>query len=149
RDSPRPPRVKGAQLETLTPPPGSEDAGDGAAGPSSSPPSTPGGEPRAGRSEPGGVWFGAVLAVVALVFAAVALVMGDGGSSGDPSADGGAGSATIELSEFALTPASVSVAAGGSLEVTNVGAVVHNLSIDGTDVATTDLAGGDSETLDL
>ena len=57
--------------------------------------------------------------------------------------------ATVELSEFALTPASVSVAAGGSLEVVNGGTVPHNLSITGADIATSDLAGGESETLDL
>jgi FtsP/CotA-like multicopper oxidase with cupredoxin domain len=140
-------------VETLTPPSNRDDAGardgrDGGAGGASPP--TPRTARASGPGESGGVWFGAVLAVVALVFAVVALVMGGGGdSSGDTSADGGAGSATVELSEFALTPASVSVAAGGSLEVVNAGTVPHNLSIDGTDIATSDLAGGDSETLDL
>jgi FtsP/CotA-like multicopper oxidase with cupredoxin domain len=43
----------------------------------------------------------------------------------------------------------VSAAVGGSLEVVNAGTVPHNLSISGTDIATSDLAGGDSETLDL
>jgi FtsP/CotA-like multicopper oxidase with cupredoxin domain len=140
-------------VETLTPPPKRDDAGsgdhrDGGAGGAAPP--TPRAARTSGPGESGGVWFGAVLGVVALVFAAVALVMGDGGgsSSGSP-ADGGAGPATVELSEFALTPASVSVAAGGSLEVVNGGTAPHNLSITGTDIATSDLAGGESETLDL
>jgi uncharacterized cupredoxin-like copper-binding protein len=117
---------------------------DGA--PGDSPPAIGGGR-AVGASESGGVWFGVVLAVVALVFAGVALVFG--GGDGGSSSDGGADATTIELSEFALTPASLSVPAGGSLEVVNAGAAVHNLSISGTDLATSDLAAGDRETLDL
>ena len=52
-----------------------------------------------------------------------------------------AADAPVALSEFALTPAAVTVPAGGSLKVTNDGTMAHNLSIEGTDLKTADLAG--------
>ncbi|HEX6568035.1 MAG TPA: multicopper oxidase domain-containing protein [Acidimicrobiales bacterium] len=136
-------------METISPPKsGGNEHGEEAG--------TPGGPTGAGaaapgRPESGGVWFGAVLGVVALVFASVALVLGGGDGDGGGSSSGGGGgdTASVELSEFALTPASLTVPAGGELEVTNAGTAVHNLSITDTDIATSDLAGGDSETLDL
>lgn len=60
--------------------------------------------------------------------------------------DGGA-AAPVSLTEFSVS--SASVPAGGSLEVTNDGAVVHNLVVEGTGAATADLAGGDSAQLSL
>ena len=91
------------------------------------------------------MWFGVVLAVLALVFASVALIVRDGSGS----STGGTDVATIELTEFALSPASLTVPAGGTLEVVNAGTAAHNLSIAGSGIVTTDLAGGDTETLDL
>ena len=90
------------------------------------------------------MWFGVVLAVLALVFASVALIVRDGSGSSS-SAD----VTSIELTEFALSPASVTVPAGGSLEVVNAGTAAHNLSIVDSGIVTTDLAAGDTETLDL
>jgi len=55
----------------------------------------------------------------------------------------------VELVDFAIEPASISVSAGGSLIVTNGGKSVHNLSVVDTDVITADLSPGDSETLSL
>ena len=132
-------------METLTPASGADDAGDGAGrSTAEAPPDPPGG----GRvPEFNGILFGVVLAVVALVFASVALVVG--GDSESSSSSNAADAATIELSEFALTPASLSVPAGGSLEVVNAGTAVHNLSITDAGIATADLAAGESETLDL
>ncbi len=91
------------------------------------------------------MWFGVVLAVLALVFASVALIVRDGSGSSTSGTD----VATIELTEFALSPASVTVPAGGSLEVANAGTAAHNLSIVDSEIVTTDLAAGDTETLDL
>lgn len=89
--------------------------------------------------------FATVLAVLALVFATVGLVLGR-----DSDDDGAAATAaTVDLTEFALTPATVSVPAGGSLEVTNSGTTQHDLAVTGTAVATSGLDAGDSETLDL
>ena len=91
------------------------------------------------------MWFGVVLAVLALVFASVALIVRDGSGSSTSGSD----VTTVELTEFALSPASVTVPAGGSLEVVNAGTAAHNLSIVDSGIATTDLAAGDTETLDL
>jgi uncharacterized cupredoxin-like copper-binding protein len=105
----------------------------------------------AGQSPPDGQGWGTgaaaiVVAVLALVIATVAVFVRDGGGDGDSAAGG---DASVALSEFALTPAAVTVPAGGSLKVTNDGTMPHNLSIEGTDLKTADLAGGESETLDL
>jgi plastocyanin len=104
-----------------------------------------------GQSPPDGQGWGTgaaaiVVAVLALVIATVAVFVRDGGGDGDSAAGG---DASVALSEFALTPAAVTVPAGGSLKVTNDGTMPHNLSIEGTDLKTADLAGGESETLDL
>jgi plastocyanin len=53
------------------------------------------------------------------------------------------------LSEFAIALSADQVGEGGSVEVTNNGTQIHNLSVRGTDVRTADLPSGDSETLDL
>ncbi|HEX8804359.1 MAG TPA: multicopper oxidase domain-containing protein, partial [Acidimicrobiales bacterium] len=90
--------------------------------------------------------FAAVAAVLALIFATVGLVVGAGDRADEGTAAAGA---TVDLSEFALTPAAVTVPAGGSLEVTNSGATPHNLTVEGTDIATADLEAGASDTLDL
>lgn len=116
-------------MDTLTPPTDRTASGDGSAGAS------------------GGVWFGAVLGAIALVFAAVALVVG-GDGSGAGTATGGS-TTTLELTEFALTPSALTVAAGGQIEVVNNGSAAHNVSVEGTDIATPDLAGGESEMLDV
>jgi uncharacterized cupredoxin-like copper-binding protein len=97
----------------------------------------------------GAAAVGIVLAALALIFATVAIVFGGGDEPSGPPGGGGAGSATVELSEFALTPAALTVPAGDSLAVTNAGTGTHNLTVSDTDLATDDLAAGESETLDL
>jgi manganese oxidase len=115
----------------------------------SSPVAEGGTSPPLGDKTFGAVAFGVVIAVLALIFAMVAVLFaGDDGSSETPGG-AGAGSATVELSEFALAPAALTVPAGGSLEVTNGGSAAHNLTVSGTDIASSDLAAGESETLDL
>jgi FtsP/CotA-like multicopper oxidase with cupredoxin domain/plastocyanin len=102
--------------------------------------SGPSGEPGFGAAA-----FAVVLAVLAIVIATVVAVYDRDGSS----AGGTSEAATIELNEFALTPAALTVPAGGAVDVTNTGSVAHNLAVSGTDIATADLAAGESETLDL
>ena len=64
------------------------------------------------------------------------------------STDGSAGDATsVSLAEFSISPDPIQVAAGGTLSVTNEGAVVHNLSVAGN--ATPMLDSGGRATLDL
>ncbi len=137
-------------MQTITPPdtdhaPVSANRADGSGG-HRSPQSPPSGPP----SGPGDVGLlVAVLAVLAVVMASVAVVFvgrDDGSGGGSGATDG---TVTVELSEFALTPAAVTAPVGGSLSITNTGSVPHNLTISGTDLATEDLAGGDTATLDL
>ena len=81
------------------------------------------------------------LAVVMTIAALVATDDDTGGSTG--------GSVPVSLSEFAITPSSVNVPAGGSLHVTNDGAAAHNLRVVDTDLKTPDLAAGEAGELDL
>ena len=62
-------------------------------------------------------------------------------------ASASAGGPAVSLSEFSISPDPIEVGAGGSLAVTNDGAIVHNLSVEGQ--ATPMLESGDSATLDL
>jgi FtsP/CotA-like multicopper oxidase with cupredoxin domain len=87
------------------------------------------------------------LALVAVVIALGALITAADDDTGGAAA--ATGSATVTLGEFALSPASVTVPVGGSLAVVNGGTVAHNLTIEGTDLKTADLAGGESDSLDL
>ena len=55
----------------------------------------------------------------------------------------------VSLSEFAITPSSVTAAAGGSLHVTNDGTATHNLRVVDTELITPDLAAGETGELDI
>jgi plastocyanin len=92
----------------------------------------------------------AALSVVAVGLAIVAVLTvvadDDDGGAGGVAASGGAG---VTLSEFAVSPEAVSVPEGGTIAVTNEGAVTHNLAVDGTELVTADLSGGQSESLDV
>jgi manganese oxidase len=100
----------------------------------------------------------AVVAVVALVLSAGALITsaGSSGSSGGTvdaapaaTASDAAASVAVSLTEFAITPADITVAEGGTLEVSNDGVADHDLAVIETDVSTPMLSGGESATLDL
>lgn len=87
--------------------------------------------------------------IFALLVAAVVAVTKDGGSSS--SGDGGAssGPVAVTLTEFAITPSTITVPKGGSLALKNDGKIAHNFQVTGTDVKSPDIEGGASETLDL
>jgi manganese oxidase len=95
----------------------------------------------------------AVVAVVALILAAGALIASAGGGSAGVPAVAAASDApatvSVDLSEFAISPSSITIAAGGTLEVTNSGSADHDLAIEGTDIATPMLGAGESATLEL
>ncbi len=141
-------------METIDP--ARPDGGDGTTGsavatttaPAERAAAPPDGPPGKGTATVGLGGIAVVLAVIALVFASVAAFVGDDDDGGG-TAGGGAGPVTVSLSEFAIDPAAITVPAGGELTVTNDGAVAHNLSITGADIATADLGAGESETLDL
>lgn len=88
--------------------------------------------------------------VAASIFAVLVAALSFAGDKG--SADSGAGVAApvaIALTEFALTPSSISVPVGGSLAVSNNGTMAHNVAVLDSAVRSPDLAAGSTETLDL
>jgi manganese oxidase len=101
----------------------------------------------------------AVVAVVALVLSGGALITSAKGSNGSSataspaaataSASDAPSSVAVELTEFAISPADLTVAAGGSLEVANRGAIEHDLAVVDTGVGTPMLKSGEEATLDL
>jgi nitrite reductase (NO-forming) len=98
-----------------------------------------------------------IAAVVALLLGIVGVGFGaraldesrDGGSTGAAGASNAPSTVSVELTEFAISPAAIDIAAGGTIEVTNNGAVPHDFAIVGTDLATKMLNPGESDTLEL
>ncbi len=68
------------------------------------------------------------------------------GASGEDGASAG-GASTVTMAEYSFTPDDPTVAQGDSLEVVNDGQIPHNLTVEGSDLATSDLDGGASEDL--
>ncbi len=94
----------------------------------------------------------AVIATLALALGISALVVaGASDANGTVATAGGGGEATVavQLAEFSITPKQLSVAVDGTLEVTNDGTMVHNLAVKGTQLATSMLDAGQSESLSL
>ena len=122
---------------------------------------TPGPRPEPAVRPPSGGKDGWTL--FAVLFSGMALIagvfgVGLGFRAIDESNDGGGGgaaaeaapaTASIHLSEFALTPANVEIAAGGRIDVHNDGAAPHNLAIEGSGLVTPMLNAGQTATLDL
>jgi len=114
--------------------------------PSPAAPRTDGGR---SRGTDVGLLLVVIVAFTALVFSFVAFATGDDESSTSTGGGGGASTASVSLTEFALSPGEVSVAEGGSIEVVNDGTMVHNLAVTDTDLVSADLAGGESGSLDV
>ena len=90
------------------------------------------------------------LALVALVFSVVGLLLDGGGDSASADGGGGALTSTVSLTEFAISPEPLRVAAGSTLEVVNDGTTPHNIAIkEISSAAVPDLQAGESATLDL
>jgi manganese oxidase len=104
----------------------------------------------------GGIATG-VVAAIAVVLSAGALIVASGAANGaapSPATDlavapAAATSAAVELTEFAIAPASIEVAAGGELTVDNAGATEHDLAIRDAGLGTPMIGAGGSETLVL
>jgi manganese oxidase len=92
--------------------------------------------------------FAVAVSVFALLMVGVVAARGDSGGG-----SGGAAAASppvaVALSEFAISPSSITVPVGGSLQVANNGSMAHDLVITDTSVRTAELAAGASELLDL
>ena len=97
-----------------------------------------------------GAWIFSFFALIfgfgALAIAANALTKSEDAKS--VAAVGGAGT-KVTLTEFKVDPSMVMVDEGGSIAVTNSGAVDHDLAVKGTDLKTKMLKGGESTSLDL
>ncbi|HSK22761.1 MAG TPA: multicopper oxidase domain-containing protein [Egicoccus sp.] len=96
----------------------------------------------------------AVVALIALVLSAGALITASRGGGtaavAVPAASSDApAEVAVELSEFAITPGDIEIAAGGSLQISNVGAAQHDFAVVDTDLATPMLNAGESATLDV
>ena len=116
------------------------------------------GAPARHRDSRGDTWvfFATVFACIALVGATVAVGFGaraidEAKSREAPAAASqpAPSSISVELTEFAITPAEATVGPGGRIEVTNTGSVPHNLAVQGTQLATPMLDPKASATLDL
>lgn len=92
--------------------------------------------------------FGTVAVLCLAVVLTIAALVST--NDDDASTATGAGtSASVSLTEFAIEPASVTVGAGGSVNVSNDGTVAHNLAVTGTDLVIPDLAAGETGELDV
>jgi manganese oxidase len=110
-------------------------------------PEAPAAEPASPRDSTTVPLIFATVAIIALavVMSIAALVAAD-----DDDAAASAGSSVqVSLTEFAITPSSVTASAGGSLQVTNDGTATHNLRVVDTELITPDLAAGESGELDI
>lgn len=91
-----------------------------------------------------------IAAVVSIGFSA--RVHDDAKNATNTSATGGTSapaSVMVDLSEFKIDPAEVTVAEGGSVQVMNQGTTAHNLAIKDSDLKTADIAAGGEESLKL
>lgn len=103
---------------------------------------------RADRSVLG--WGAFVVAIASLVLAVFGLRDDSSATASSPEGDAGATVLDIELSEWQIGPVVSDIPAGPiTINVTNKGTMVHNLSIPALGVKTKDLQPGESETLDL
>ena len=90
------------------------------------------------------------VAIAFSVFALVAVAVVAATSSGSEKAGGAAAApVTLSLTEFALSPATVTVPKGGSIQVSNDGTMVHNVAVLDTALKVKDLQAGESASLDV
>jgi len=90
---------------------------------------------------------GVALGLVALMFGFFAFVVAahaDNRKIGTP-----AGSVQVSLTEYAITPTTISAPLNGKLIVTNAGTMVHNFNVQGTAIHTKDLQPGETAAVDL
>ena len=99
------------------------------------------------------------LAIVLILASFALIAAGCGGDDDETSTSSAATSTTedssaatggtteISMTEYAFEPSDPSVESGAPLDVVNDGEIPHNLTVEGTDIATSDLDGGGSEEL--
>lgn len=90
------------------------------------------------------VFFG-LFGVIALVIA-LTLTFRNTSTSGGSAPSG---PAKVTLTEFAISPSTITAASGAGIDVTNGGNVPHSFAVEGTSFATADLTAGQSAHLDI
>ena len=65
----------------------------------------------------------------------------------EKAAGGGGGASEVSMTEYAFDPSLLTATEGGLIEVTNNGEEPHNLTVEGQDLATSDLQPGASQQL--
>ena len=68
---------------------------------------------------------------------------GASGEEGDTASSGGA--TEVKMTEYSFDPSDLTVKSGDSVDVVNDGEIVHNFTVEDTDVASEDLDGGQNE----
>jgi plastocyanin len=68
-------------------------------------------------------------------------------AGGGEAAAGGGGAPSVSMTEYAFDPSDLTVSEGDLIEVTNDGELSHNMTIEGQDLATSDLEPGTSQQL--
>jgi plastocyanin len=101
-----------------------------------------------------------VLSVLAIA-AIFGLAVGCGGDDDDDdtaateattteeAAAGGGGATSVSMTEYAFDPSDLTVSKGDVIEVTNDGELPHNMTVEGQDLATSDLDPGASQQLEV
>jgi hypothetical protein len=96
---------------------------------------TPSPETRSGM----GASFAVFVAIAAFLLAGLAIVVGNDSSSG--AAHTPTGPIAVTLADFTITPNAMEATAGKvTMNITNAGAVVHNLSIPSLNFVSADIA---------
>jgi len=90
---------------------------------------------------------GVVFASIAMIFGLFAFVVA--AHADNKAAGGPASGVQVALSEFTITPSSITAPLHGTLVITNSGTTVHNFNIRGTSIKTKDLQPGGSATIAL
>jgi plastocyanin len=93
--------------------------------------------------------FSVAVSVFALVMVGVVAATNSGGGGGDGEGSAASAPVSVALSEFAISPAEISVPLGGKIAITNNGSVDHNVAVLDTAIKSADLPAGGTETLDL
>ena len=91
--------------------------------------------------------FAAATSVFALLMVGVVAARSSSSDGGTEAA--ASGPVAVALSEFAISPSNIVVPLGGSIALTNNGAIDHNAAVLDTAITSTDLPGGGTEILDL
>jgi nitrite reductase (NO-forming) len=92
--------------------------------------------------------FAVFVAIAAFLLAGLGIIVNDGPSA--PAASAASERVAVELSDFAITPKAMTAAAGTvTMNITNTGAVAHNVSIASLNFVSADLAPGASATVEI